>query len=569
MLSKKLSLLTTSVLVALGSSATTIAAPIDASTVAEGATNITISSGNTINSNVATHVPLTSSTTNTDIANTSTNYTVKVTRTVTPNNNNNNNASIAPAPQSTVNTTTNPKTTPNAAPTTVVPATTTKAATSLPQNNTAKQNSMLSLDADTKQAIKTETLTTPPKARSTTVNNANNNQPSFTFEQQTNNIHEGAAPGNMTMGSTVSLKPILGEQLQEVSVPVLGDFDNALCEAFRSLSSGITLGLGPQVQIASEQIAPAVRNITTDHAGNLVVSFSVPVAEELLKKQGALSWQGLSNPVLVWMVNLDSTNNQGNREAALVSGQNLSNFAQSILQAAPDYKYRLMFPILDLEEIQKVTPQTVLNSQIQDLANASARYGADYFLASTIGKKNNSDDGEVSLKWNLYNRQGQAIANSSLSGSMDEVASLGAGDVARALITHQNNIQQTLKSSPIKANNINIEVLGAGEGFVRMRIGNIRTLQDIDSLRRTFVSYGFDGNTRVVGYNNNQFIVEIDTHTDTNTIDGSLRNSGDFTYLGPWTFNYLKSSISRPAINSTIGKPSKDRPNSQITISQK
>lgn len=587
MLSKKLSLLTTSVLVALGYSATTIAAPTDTAAVAEGATNITISSGNTTNSNVAASAPATT-TTNTDVGDTTANYTVKVTRTVTPNSPAAS-ANAAPAPQGTVTATAPapvataaPKATAAAAtPATPAPATpapaaaatstanatnaTTTAASSTPKS-TAKQSAAASQAAESQQPIQTEILTTPPKARNATANNAANDKPSFTFEQQGNSLNGGAAPGNVSMGSTTSLQPIPGEQLQEVSVPVLGDFDNALCEAFRSLSSGITLGLGPQVQIASNQIAPAVRNITTDDSGNLVVSFSVPAAEELLKQQGALSWQGLSNPILMWMVNLDSTNAQGNKEAALVSGQNLSNFAQNILQAAPDYKYRLMFPILDLEEIQKVTPQTVLNSKVQDLASASARYGADYFLASTIGKKPNSD--EVSLKWNLYNRQGQAIANSSLSGSMDEVASLGAGDVARALVSHKSNLKQAPKASRIKANNINIEVLGPGEGFVRMRVGNIRTLKDIDGLRRTFVSYGFDGNTRVVGYNNNQFIVEIGTNSDPNTIEGSLRNSGDFTYLGPWTFNYLKSSLSRPALNTTIGKPSKDRPNSQITISQ-
>ena len=437
---------------------------------------------------------------------------------------------------------------------------------SVPVANTvnAASGAMTSLDTPNQGYI-TEQLNPAPMGSTGTSMSSNAGSPSFTFEQQNpanGALADGSAPGNVTMGAAGPLQPEMGEQQQEVSVTVLGNFDQALTDAFKSLESGITLGLGDSSAITVDQIAPAIRGIDIDEMGNLVVRFSLPVAERILKQQGALSWQGLSNPVLVWMVGLDGTSSVN--ELTMVSGQNLSAFAQAILQAAPDYKYRLMFPILDLEDMQKVNVNTVLDHQDQVLAEASSRYGADYFIAAAISSVPNESG--VTLKWNLYNRDGIAIANSSLSGVMDEVATLGAGDIARALMTFQENLDHGTETvNQLKANNVDIEMLGPGEGFVRMRIGNIRTLQDIKGIRSAFATYGFDGDTRVVGYDNGQFVIEIATNSNPTNIEGTLRHGGDFTYLGPWSFNFRNSSSGRAPLNTTVSSARSDRPNSQLS----
>ena len=428
----------------------------------------------------------------------------------------------------------------------------------------AAGGAMTSLDTPNQGYI-TEQLSPAPMGSTGASMSPNSGSPSFTFEQQNpanGALADGSAPGNVTMGAAGPLQPEMGEQQQEVSVTVLGNFDQALTDAFKSLESGITLGLGDSSAITVDQIAPAIRGIDTDEMGNLVVRFSLPVAERILKQQGALSWQGLSNPVLVWMVGLDGTSSVN--ELTMVSGQNLSAFAQAILQAAPDYKYRLMFPILDLEDMQKVNVNTVLDHQDQVLAEASSRYGADYFIAAAISSVPNESG--VTLKWNLYNRDGIAIANSSLSGVMDEVATLGAGDIARALMTFQEKLDHGTETvNQLKANNVDIEMLGPGEGFVRMRIGNIRTLQDIKGIRSAFATYGFDGDTRVVGYDNGQFVIEIATNSNPTNIEGTLRHGGDFTYLGPWSFNFRNSSSGRAPLNTTVSSARSDRPNSQLS----
>lgn len=380
-------------------------------------------------------------------------------------------------------------------------------------------------------------------------------QPSFTFEnQQTSNHGLGPVDAGTTVGV---LNGGYGqERVQEVSVPILTSFDNAVLDGFKSLESGITLGLGQISNLSIDDVAPALRSFTSDADGNLVLRFSLPMAESILKKQGATSWQGLSNPILVWMVSLDGQN------MSLVSGQNLSSFAQAIMAATPDYKYRLMFPILDLEEMQKVQVNTVLDHQDNVLAAASERYGADYFLAAAISSVPNESG--VTFKWNLYNRDGEAIAQSSVSGLMDEVSSLGAGDIARALMTYQSNLSIQETPSALHKNNVDINMLGPGDGFVRMRIANVKSLQDLQHIRQAFVSYGFDGDVRIIGFDEQMLVLEVATNSNADNLAGTMKHAGEFQYLSPWVFSFTQNEYIRPARNSNLGPVNKERPNSQI-----
>ena len=270
----------------------------------------------------------------------------------------------------------------------------------------------------------------------------NNSQPGFTFENQSAPNANTANANNLGPENAETLGVLNGgyatERIQEVSVPILTTFDNAVLDGFKSLESGITLGMGQISNLTIDEIAPALRSFTSDADGNLVLRFSLPMAEAILKKQGAASWQGLSNPVLVWMVGLDGQSNGTNM--SVVSGQNLSSFAQAIMAATPDYKYRLMFPIFDLEEMNKVKVTTILDHEDEVLTKASERYGADFFISAAISSVPNESG--MTFKWNLFNRYGENIAQSSISGLMDEVASLGAGDIARALMTYQSNLEE-------------------------------------------------------------------------------------------------------------------------------
>lgn len=436
---------------------------------------------------------------------------------------------------------------------------------------------------------------TPNNGQSAMTNATGSGQPSFTFETASAEQTQDNKPSNLfPLGSHAITtpdgkqimvgpdgRPLLDangqpipaplEQLQEVSVLMLTTLDNALINAFKSLESGLTLGMGQSsYNYTVDDIAPAIRGYTFEEDGNLVVRFSVNAAERIIKNHGSLSWSGLSNPILVWMVGLNET--EGTDKLTLVSGQNLSRFAQAIINAAPDYKYRLMFPILDLEDVQKVQVNTVLNHEDTVLAEASQRYGADYFIAAAINNTDSSNSGVI-LKWNLYNKKGELIAQSSLTGLLEEVASLGAGDIARAVMTYQKEQKYNPETKPedttpaeLTANNVDIERLGAGDGFIRIKVENVRALSDFNRIRKAFVTYGYDGDIRVIGYDNGSMILELVTNSNIVNLEGTIRRAGDFVYLAPWTYRFNSTAAPRRSMQEGITNQRSNTPASNGSL---
>lgn len=374
-------------------------------------------------------------------------------------------------------------------------------------------------------------------------------EPSFNFSDE----QSGAATGS-----------VLGEQIQEVSVPLISTLDNALLDGFKSLASGLTMGMGVEVDSGSsssfnytlDDIAPALRGFNYEPDGSVVMSFSVPMVQNILKKQGDVAWSGLSNPVLVWMVSLDGTTMD------LTSGQDLNSFAQALLAAAPDYKYRLMFPILDLQERNSISATTVLDHQAEALALASERYGSDYFILATLSSVPNEPG--VTLKWNLYDKEGGEIGSSTLSGIASEVAALSTGDIARTLMGYQATLTEQVTPSRLKGSNVDIDMLGPGEGFVRFKLTNIKSLQDLQAMRNALVRYGFDGSINIIGYNEGNYIIELVTNSNATNLEGTMRRAGDFVYLAPWTFSLSENITYRPPINSPVTPQNPERPNSVL-----
>lgn len=355
----------------------------------------------------------------------------------------------------------------------------------------------------------------------------------------------------------------LTAQVQTVTVPLRSTIDAAVIEGFKSVQASLTLGMSKSGDLTIDDIAPALRSYETDGKGNITLNFSLPMVENILKKQGASSWMGLSNPILVWMVGLDGSSG-GMDRMTIVSGQNLSAFAQAFMEAAPEYKYRLMFPIMDLEEINKISIGTVLDHQDETLTEATARYGSDFFIAAAISSVPNESG--VTLKWNLYTKNGLAIGQSSISGVMEEVASLGAGDIARALMTYQSNLLEPDQQSTLTNTNVDIDMLGPGNGFVRMRITNVKSLQDLQAVRRSFVTYGFDGDIRILGFDKGQLVLELSTNSDPTNLEGTMNRSGDFSAISPWVFSFNKNEYMRPASTTNLGPATSARPNSKIIL---
>lgn len=354
------------------------------------------------------------------------------------------------------------------------------------------------------------------------------------------------------------------DQIQEVSMPLITSLDNALLDGFKSIAAVLTQSSEQADATADsdsfnytlDDIAPSLRGFNLEPDGNVVMSFSVPAVQKIINNQDDGTWRGLTNPVMVWMVNLDYAAGE------ITSGQNLNSIAQALIAAAPNYQYRLMFPILDLEERTKVSSNNILELKANTLAEATARYGSDYFLLATT--RTAPDDAAITLNWSLYDKDGGTIARASLTGSVNDVAATSVNNIARTLMAYQSNMHEQGMNSRLSTHNVDIDMLGPGNGFVRLKISNIKSLQDLQAMRDAFIRYGFDGSLNILGYNDGTYIIEIVTNSNVANLEGTLSRSGDFVYLAPWTYSFSMNVNDRPARYSPVAPPNADRPNSQL-----
>ena len=324
---------------------------------------------------------------------------------------------------------------------------------------------------------------------------------------------------------------------QELLLSLDHGADAAFTSAFAELMT--RLSAGAYVPTAEEAASALTAAEIAD--GQLKLVFSNERINELLSSQGVAEWTGLNSPVIVWMADyaLDSS--------TLVSGEHMSAFASALNTQAADYNLRLMYPLMDLDDVTQVNESTVLSHNDQQLAAASARYGADYILAAAVTPAAEM----VTVNWNLLDKNGSAVGNASLQGPSDEVAQMMAGDLARTLANYhgtsavQSNGQDAAgdAQTPVlaAADSVDPFALGPYQGLVRVRISGVECLKDLDDIKRTLIIYGYEDSVAVTAMEGSEVIMAVPSNGDPAILDGTMARARDFTKEGPWTYRFLKS----------------------------
>ncbi|MCR5085173.1 MAG: DUF2066 domain-containing protein [Succinivibrionaceae bacterium] len=246
--------------------------------------------------------------------------------------------------------------------------------------------------------------------------------------------------------------------------------------------------------------------------------------KSLVEDLGGHAFTGLERPILVWMVE------HSERESVLVGSNALSMFASHLGAAAEGLGYKLMFPLLDLEDVQKVSVEGVLSHQDAILALASQRYAPDYFLACAVEEGSEG----VIFKWNLYDKGGKRLGGADLRGNSAEIARGGAQDIARSI--------NAAEGPRLEANAGGAQALGPGQGCLRLKFANVMSLDDFLGLRAQLVTYGYGRNARIVGYAQDGVVVEIPTEGDAVGLTSTLEQSAAFEKVGDYFFSCRKSS---------------------------
>ena len=210
--------------------------------------------------------------------------------------------------------------------------------------------------------------------------------------------------------------------------------DAAILDAFKDAVS--SSAIDDISSISLTDVKGALNSIKIDGA-NLIVDFDDEKISSLLNNKGIASWSGLSDPVLVWLANV---NEEG---MTVMGGDNEFEFAKALNSASNLNSYNLMFPIMDLTDMQEVSAQTILSHSDSQLVKASKRYDAKYFVAGAV--EYNAETETYSVKWNAYSGEGNILGSGSLEGDLDLVTQNMSREVAKVLMMNkpQNTVSKT------------------------------------------------------------------------------------------------------------------------------
>lgn len=345
-----------------------------------------------------------------------------------------------------------------------------------------------------------------------------------------------------------------------VQKPLSLGADEALSQSFTELLSSLSAGVFvPEAGEADRALAGA--SISAD---TITLTFDKAKVDELLNSQGIEAWQGLDTPIIVWMADESLT------DKSLVDGEHFTYFAKALNNAAAGYQLRLMYPLMDLDDIMQVNEGTILSRNDAQLAAASVRYGADYILSAAVS----DSDGALSVKWNLLDKNGTAVGGASLQGLPDETAQTVAGDLARSLMAVQsaraagaesgalaqaeNGAAEADPNAPQRPqyadpNAADVFALGPYQGLVRVKILGAGSLADLRKIKRTLIIYGYEDTVSVAAVEDNALILEIPSNSDPRILDGTMARANDFHKEGAWTYTWLKGSGTEARSAGSIG----------------
>ncbi|MBQ9273218.1 MAG: DUF2066 domain-containing protein [Succinivibrio sp.] len=317
--------------------------------------------------------------------------------------------------------------------------------------------------------------------------------------------------------------------------------DGALLAAFRQARLSVSSEQGKDEALADA--VAALKNVEIN--GDLLkVEFDSKKVSDFVKSTGALVWGGSSDKVVAWLVNI------GDDSSQLLGGSERDLFSTQLSNAAKIEHFSLTFPLLDLDDVQLVTPAKVLARSEQDLVKASARYGAAYILT---GGEESDGDGALIFKWNLYTAQGAHLGRGEAVGQGAQAAAKSASEIARILAAQQESA--TLQQNVVSAGSGNGGfVLGPNRGYVRVKLNGVQDLADLSRIRAALVTYGYESSFRVAGYSDGGLIVDIPSGSTATILDGTLTHAAEFTREDNWVYRFNDSNGTQAGpVSGTVG----------------
>jgi hypothetical protein len=222
------------------------------------------------------------------------------------------------------------------------------------------------------------------------------------------------------------------ENLREASAPVASQSDEDRATAFATALEQVVVGLtGREDAVSAARAAGVLENperfvqqyrYQADESGQLyvVARFDGAALREALARAGIPVWQPDRPPVLVWL----AADTGAGRD--VIGGDDA--LRQALQEAAGRYGVPLMFPLLDLQDQQRVSVSDVSGGFPAPIVEASRRYGTPVVLIGSLRR----DGSLVRGRWTLL-IDGRGDGWQGVAGSRQELIQQAMAELAQRL----------------------------------------------------------------------------------------------------------------------------------------
>lgn len=189
----------------------------------------------------------------------------------------------------------------------------------------------------------------------------------------------------------------------------------------------------------------------------ILINYNADDINRLLKKAGVVYWGGNRPLILVWLAFTNKKN-----ETNIIGNEDPGDLLNAMKQESKKYGIPLIFPMMDVTEMDEVSANDIDEWSIPLLKKASKRYAPDAFL---IGKIDANGDGYES-EWELI------LGKNQWSWTVSDKTTNG---VVGILL---NQISQTLSKHYV------IKIPNAPEWWLKLQVSNITQRDDLAQLMR-------------------------------------------------------------------------------------
>lgn len=153
----------------------------------------------------------------------------------------------------------------------------------------------------------------------------------------------------------------------------------------------------------------------------LNILFNKDDVQRLLHKLGLKQWGATRPLVLVWLATVNANG------VDILGVETANGMLEKFKKQGQRYGLPLIFPVMDVTDMDKVTSDEITSVSLAELKDASKRYRPDVLLIGTLSK--DKDDDTYQARWNLvmkdknwdFSTQG-ATQEQAIADAMDHVS---------------------------------------------------------------------------------------------------------------------------------------------------